>query len=135
MTRAEEEAIKRREKEARDAKQALSKARKDKMLKMEEERKRSAPMTDLEEEAVANKDSLHSRAKQQMDEELDDVKHMNQMMLYSKCVTIRDAQLMEKVRRPQGLFFWPRLCSNSPPPPSSKSWTANAARRRWTWTS
>merc|ERR1719230_2295602 len=31
-----------------------------------------------------------------MDEEMDDVKHMNQMMLYSKVVTIRDAQIQEK---------------------------------------
>lgn len=30
-----------------------------------------------------------------MDEELDDVKHMNQMVLYSKVVTIRDKQLEE----------------------------------------
>jgi hypothetical protein len=29
-------------------------------------------------------------------QELDDVKHMNQMLLYSKCVTIRDAQIEEK---------------------------------------
>lgn len=27
---------------------------------------------------------------------MDDVKNMNQMMLYSKCVTIRDAQIEEK---------------------------------------
>ena len=31
-----------------------------------------------------------------MDEAMDEVKNMNQMMLYSKCVTIRDAQLEEK---------------------------------------
>ena len=31
----------------------------------------------------------------QMDEELDDVKQMNQMVLYSKVVTIRDKQLEE----------------------------------------
>jgi hypothetical protein len=30
-----------------------------------------------------------------MDEELDDVKNMNQMILYSKVVTIRDKQLQE----------------------------------------
>jgi len=30
------------------------------------------------------------------DEEMDDVKHMNQMMLYAKVVTIRDKQLLEK---------------------------------------
>ncbi len=45
---------------------------------------------------VSKQDALISRAKEKLDEELDDVKHMNQMMLYSKCVTIRDAQLLEK---------------------------------------
>ena len=33
-----------------------------------------------------------------LDEEHDDVKHMNQMMLYSKVVTIRDKQLEESKR-------------------------------------
>merc|ERR1719197_1156168 len=40
--------------------------------------------------------SVLEKAKQMMDEEMDDVKHMNQMMLYSKVVTIRDAQIQEK---------------------------------------
>ena len=35
---------------------------------------------------------------QQLDEEHDDVKHMNQMALYSKVVTIRDKQLEEQKR-------------------------------------
>jgi hypothetical protein len=33
-----------------------------------------------------------------LDEDHDDVKHMNQMMLYSKVVTIRDRQLDEAKR-------------------------------------
>jgi hypothetical protein len=33
---------------------------------------------------------------EKLDEEQDDVKHMNQMMLYSKVVTIRDRQLEEQ---------------------------------------
>ena len=36
------------------------------------------------------------RMQDKLDEEMDDVKHMNQMMLYSKVVTIRDAQVQEK---------------------------------------
>lgn len=31
-----------------------------------------------------------------MNEQLDDVKHMNKMMMYAKCVTVRDQQLNEK---------------------------------------
>lgn len=33
-----------------------------------------------------------------MDNDMDDVKHMNQMVLYSKVVTIRDKQLLENKR-------------------------------------
>lgn len=36
-----------------------------------------------------------------LDEEQDDVKHMNQMMLYSKVVTIRDQQKEEQLRLEQ----------------------------------
>lgn len=36
-----------------------------------------------------------------MDDDLDDVKHMNQMVLYSKVVTIRDKQLEENKRLEQ----------------------------------
>ena len=39
--------------------------------------------------------SLLNKAQKQLDEEIDDVKHMNQMVLYSKVVTIRDKQLEE----------------------------------------
>ena len=36
-----------------------------------------------------------ANAQKQLDEEHDDVKHMNQMTLYAKVVTIRDKQLEE----------------------------------------
>ena len=36
-----------------------------------------------------------------LDEELDDVKKMNSMVLYSKVVTIRDKQLQEEKRLEQ----------------------------------
>ena len=39
-----------------------------------------------------------SRAQMNADNDLDDVKHMNQMVLYSKVVTIRDKQLEENKR-------------------------------------
>ena len=43
-------------------------------------------------------ESLLSKAQKKMDEDLDDVKHMNQMVLYSKVVTIRDKQIKENKR-------------------------------------
>ena len=35
-------------------------------------------------------DALLTKANEQMDEQLDDVKHMNHLMLQSKVITIRD---------------------------------------------
>ena len=46
-------------------------------------------------------ETLLSRAQKKMDDDLDDVKHMNQMVLYSKVVTIRDKQLEENKRLEQ----------------------------------
>merc|ERR1719247_2068721 len=73
-----------------------SAARKEKIKQMEEERKKNAIMNDQEKEGRAQKNSVLERAKQMLDEDMDDVKHMNQMMLYGKVVTIRDAQIQEK---------------------------------------
>merc|ERR1719262_1469493 len=53
-------------------------------------------LSDMEKETKSQKNSVLEKAKMMMDENLDDVKHMNQMMLYSKIVTIRDAQIQEK---------------------------------------
>merc|ERR1719247_1711587 len=62
----------------------------------EEERKKKEMLADKDKEGHAQKNSVLERAKQMLDEDMDDVKHMNQMMLYSKVVTIRDAQIQEK---------------------------------------
>lgn len=92
----------RRQKEMDERKNQLAstaKARKERMLQMEDERKKKAPvMSPMEEREMEQKNALLEHARQALDEELDDVKHMNQMMLYAKCATIRDAQLAEKVR-------------------------------------
>merc|ERR1711874_45479 len=71
-------------------------ARKEKIRQMEEERKKNAMLNDKSSEGAAQKNGVLERAKQMLDEDMDDVKHMNQMMLYSKIVTIRDAQIQEK---------------------------------------
>ncbi|KAF5826155.1 tumor suppressor, Mitostatin-domain-containing protein [Dunaliella salina] len=76
--------------------QAVSKARKEKMLKLEEEAKKKKPETETERLKAATNKKLQSHAEHQLEEEKDAVKNMNQMMLYSKCVTIRDAQIEEK---------------------------------------
>ena len=70
--------------------------RKAKMLELEAKRKAEVPPSDAELQSMREKAALLSASERQMAEELDDVKKMNQMMLYSKVVTIRDAQLNEK---------------------------------------
>ena len=46
-------------------------------------------------------ETLLSKAQKKLDNDLDDVKTMNQMVLYSKVVTIRDKQLEENKRLEQ----------------------------------
>merc|ERR1719343_543016 len=71
-------------------------ARKEKIRQMEEERKKNAMLNDKSSDGPSKRNGVLERAKQMLDEDMDDVKHMNQMMLYSKIVTIRDAQIQEK---------------------------------------
>lgn len=74
---------------------AASKARKTKMIGMDKERSTKIPPTAIEIEQSKKADALLNKAQKQLDEEHDDVKHMNQMVLYSKVVTVRDKQLEE----------------------------------------
>jgi len=96
MSKAEQDELKKRAEESYNERMKRSQARKEKMLQMEEERKKNALAADKDKGAMAQKNSVLERAKQMLDEDMDDVKHMNQMMLYSKVVTIRDAQIQEK---------------------------------------
>ena len=96
LSKAEQEENKRRAEETYNERMKKSQARKEAILKMEEERKKNVLLGDQEKEGRAQKNSVLEKAKQMLDEDMDDVKHMNQMMLYSKIVTIRDAQIQEK---------------------------------------
>ena len=69
---------------------AKSKARKQRMLEMDAQRAQKVKPTDLQKIENNKAETLLSKAQKKLDEELDDVKHMNQMVLYSKVVTIRD---------------------------------------------
>ena len=59
------------------------------------------PLSEQQQIEKDQADSLLTKAQQMMDEGHDDVKQMNQMMLYSKVVTIRDRQLEEAKRLEQ----------------------------------
>ncbi len=68
------------------------------MLKLAEEAKKKAPETETDQLKAKQNAKIKSRAEYLLEEQQDEVKHMNQMVLYSKCVTIRDAQIEEKKR-------------------------------------
>jgi hypothetical protein len=80
----------------REQAQTVSKARKERMMRLEEEAKKSAPPTESVLIKAQADGAMLSRAQHLLTEQKDEVKRMNQMMLYSKCVTIRDAQIEEK---------------------------------------
>jgi len=75
---------------------AVARARKEKIISMEAERKKNEAKSDLEMEAIEKDKHTMGRADFLVDEQRDDVKRMNQFVRYSKCATIRDAQLEEK---------------------------------------
>ena len=68
------------------------------MMEMDKNRASKLPPSDIETREKEKGQGLLAKAQQQLDEEHDDVKHMNQMVLYSKVVTIRDKQLEENKR-------------------------------------
>eukprot|EP01061_Rhynchopus_euleeides_P032268 TRINITY_DN53546_c0_g1_i1.p1 TRINITY_DN53546_c0_g1~~TRINITY_DN53546_c0_g1_i1.p1 ORF type:complete len:508 (+),score=219.80 TRINITY_DN53546_c0_g1_i1:114-1526(+) len=75
---------------------AIANERKSKIIAFDEERRAKGTKSVDESADEATKQENLSKAQLQMDEELDEVKYMNKIMLYTKCVTIRDAQIKEK---------------------------------------
>ena len=82
--------LKRIQEEQKAQRQAAAKDRKAKMMQMDQERSKKLPPTEIEVEANERAEGLLAKAQAQLDEEHDDVKHMNQMVLYAKVVTVRD---------------------------------------------
>lgn len=68
------------------------------MLRLEEEKKKNFPPSEIEKEKQQFKNSVQTRAVEASHEELDDVKLMNKMVAYAKAATIREKQLDEKKR-------------------------------------
>ncbi|KAJ1549540.1 Cilia- and flagella-associated protein 45 [Cladochytrium tenue] len=73
-----------------------SKRRKEKMEEYDHQRTQNSKLTDIEKEAKEKSNYLLAKAQMQLEEQEDEIKHMNEMMLYAKCVAIRDAQVDEK---------------------------------------
>ena len=99
LTNQDIQRMKKERETAKDRDRAVAIERKTRMLKMEEEAKKKVPPTETEKLKIDADNATLSKAQTMLDEESDDVKKMNQMMLYSKCVTIRDEQIKEKIRK------------------------------------
>jgi hypothetical protein len=87
--------------EQKNAALAKSKARKTKMQALDAQRATKVKPTDFQMAEKNKAETLLSKAQKKLDNEMDDVKAMNQMVLYSKVVTIRDKQLEENKRLEQ----------------------------------
>ena len=79
--------------EQKQAAMAKSKARRTKMVEMDQQRTQKVKPEEWQTAEKIKAETLLSKAQKKLDEDLDDVKHMNQMVLYSKVVTVRDKQL------------------------------------------
>lgn len=87
--------------EQKEQQRIMNEARKKRMRQMDKERTNKLPPSEFQVEEAQKKTGLLNIAQKALDEERDDVKTMNQMVLYSKCVTIRDKQLEEQKRLEQ----------------------------------
>jgi hypothetical protein len=74
------------------------------MEKYDIERAKNAKLSDLDKETLEKSNYLLTKAQAQLEEQEDDIKHLNELMLYAKCVTIRDNQVEQKVMRSIILF-------------------------------
>ena len=67
------------------------------MEKYDLDRAKNAKLSDLDKETLEKSNYLLTKAQAQLEEQEDDIKHLNELMLYAKCVTIRDNQVEQKV--------------------------------------
>ena len=72
---------------------AVAMARKQRMQRQDREKAATAPLE--VKSGNYGENTLLSKAQDQMDEDYDDVKHMNAMVLASKIYTVRDIQMNE----------------------------------------
>lgn len=75
---------------------SIAKARREKMENYDIERAKNAKLSDLDKETLEKSNYLLTKAQAQLEEQEDDIKHLNELMLYAKCVTIRDNQVEQK---------------------------------------
>jgi hypothetical protein len=66
--------------EQKEKQQSVAMAKKKKMMELEEIKKGQNDLNDLEKEAQDKKGDLLNQAREKLNEQLDEVKHMNQMV-------------------------------------------------------
>lgn len=76
--------------EQKQAALAKSKVRKQKMQELDAQRSTKQKPSEFQQIEKNKAETLLSKAQKKLDNDMDDVKAMNQMVLYSKVVTIRD---------------------------------------------
>ncbi|KAI8928622.1 tumor suppressor, Mitostatin-domain-containing protein [Entophlyctis helioformis] len=74
----------------------VARLRKQKLEEYDHKRTANAKLNDLQREAKDRSNYLLAKAQMQLEEQEDEIKHMNELMLYAKCVSIRDTQVQEK---------------------------------------
>jgi hypothetical protein len=67
------------------------------MEKYDIQRAKNAKLSDLDKETLEKSNYLLTKAQMQLEEQEDEIKHLNELMLYAKCVSIRDNQVEQKV--------------------------------------
>lgn len=96
LTKAEKESLEGKMKEDKTQLQDAAIKRKDFMQQMEVKRKQNEKLSDLEQEAKVKSQYLLQKAQEQMEEQEDEIKKLNETILNAKCHAIRDVQLIEK---------------------------------------
>ncbi|XP_074652941.1 cilia- and flagella-associated protein 45-like isoform X2 [Tubulanus polymorphus] len=96
LTKEEREAQAERIKKEKESLQDACSERKNQMKILDINRRENEPLNDLEEEAREKSEHLLERANEQRQEQEDEIKYLNELILNAKCHAIRDAQVLEK---------------------------------------
>eukprot|EP00049_Salpingoeca_infusionum_P023540 m.12674 g.12674 ORF g.12674 m.12674 type:complete len:568 (-) comp5852_c0_seq1:321-2024(-) len=89
----------------RDRRMEHSKRERERLEAIDAERDQHAPLSEFDLEAKERNEHLLAKARMQMEEQEDEIKKMNEMIMQAKVYAIRDAQLEEKeaIKREQEL--------------------------------
>ncbi|KAI8775303.1 cilia- and flagella-associated protein 45 [Biomphalaria glabrata] len=96
LTKEEREAEAERLKQEREKAMDEVQERKNRMKQLDLTRQKNAKLNDLEEEAKEKAEHLLTKANEMRQEQEDEIKHLNEVILNAKCHAIRDAQILEK---------------------------------------